>query len=1112
MSYIGLNPRQQLLNTSTEFFSGDASTIQFFLSRSVASASDLDVMIGNVAQRPFVDYTAQNVSLQFTSAPASGTNNITVTFRAGALNSLDLTANAFSAGTVGEPGVYSVAANNTGIYWPNANTLSVTVSGASRAQFSNNINSTSNTTGALIVEGGLGVAGNINTSGRVVITNTTDSGNIATGALTVAGGAGIVGNLNIGGDITCVGDFTVNGTFTTTGTDSLAVADPFIFLANANPGDSVDTGVIAQYFDGANRFSGYFRDVTDGKYRLFGNLLTRPTTVVDTSDPSFALEDLILANVTATGNVTAAYFVGNGAALTGVSSDPTQIFNANTRVIIPSPNNSIISNVNNVTISTISSAGQTITGSISATANISATGNIIGGNVNAVGVVTATGNIISAANVSGGNLITGGGITATANITGGNLRTAGHVSATANVVGGNIKTAGILSATGDVFGNNFSATTAINASGNITGGNISSLGSISAAGAITGDTTLSVVGNVTSANVRTGTLSLSGNVISAINTTSNIVTTANIAGGNIVSSGLLQGVTLNASGAVTFSGTSTSIAVGTSQTTGTITLGGTAQTGVINIGRSTESQTLVLANGITASGNAKLVSIAELGAAGSTTTITVGPVDGAGTVTFNTGTTVTIANTSGTALSVAGNVTGGNLRTSGVIIGNSEVTGVSTLSATGTITGGNIATAGTMSATGNVTGGNLSVSGIAEVTGNVTGGNLLTLGLISAGGTMSATGNVTGGNINTAGLITATGNITSTANIAGGNILTANLVQGGTLSASANVIGANVQTGTLSLSGNVISPINTTSEILSTGNVTGGNLISSALVTSTGNVIGGNITTAGVVAGSRLQSNVANGTAPLAVTSTTVVTNLNADLLDSQEGSFYQNANNLTAGTVASARLTGSYSISVTSANTASTVTTAAQPNITSVGTLSSLDVTGNIAGGNLITAGLVSLSSIVKTGSNAVGNIGSASNYFNRVFATATTALYADIAEIYSADADYAPGTVLSFGGVNEVTISTQASDSRVAGVVSTNPAYLMNSTLECKHGVALALTGRVPTLVVGAVKKGDMMVTAGNGQAQACATPAIGTVIGKALEDFDGETGIIEVVVGRM
>jgi hypothetical protein len=74
------------------------------------------------------------------------------------------------------------------------------------------------------------------------------------------------------------------------------------------------------------------------------------------------------------------------------------------------------------------------------------------------------------------------------------------------------------------------------------------------------------------------------------------------------------------------------------------------------------------------------------------------------------------------------------------------------------------------------------------------------------------------------------------------------------------------------------------------------------------------------------------------------------------------------------------------------------------------------------------------------------------------------------------------------------------------------MNSMLKADHVTALALSGRVPALVMGTVRKGDMMVSAGNGHAQACATPAMGTVIGKALQDFNGSSGIIEIVVGRM
>jgi hypothetical protein len=191
---------------------------------------------------------------------------------------------------------------------------------------------------------------------------------------------------------------------------------------------------------------------------------------------------------------------------------------------------------------------------------------------------------------------------------------------------------------------------------------------------------------------------------------------------------------------------------------------------------------------------------------------------------------------------------------------------------------------------------------------------------------------------------------------------------------------------------------------------------------------------------------------------------------------------------------------------------------------------TGNITGGNVVTGGLISAggnittagsvtvnsgasaTAIVNGAGNAVGNIGSSSSYFKLVFAQATTALYADLAEVYEGDADYATGTVVSFGGTKEVTQSQVVNDARVAGVISEKPSYLMNNGLTAEHRAVVALTGRVPTLVVGAVAKGDMMVSAGNGHAQACATPAMGTVIGKALQDFNGSSGIIEIVVGRM
>jgi len=129
----------------------------------------------------------------------------------------------------------------------------------------------------------------------------------------------------------------------------------------------------------------------------------------------------------------------------------------------------------------------------------------------------------------------------------------------------------------------------------------------------------------------------------------------------------------------------------------------------------------------------------------------------------------------------------------------------------------------------------------------------------------------------------------------------------------------------------------------------------------------------------------------------------------------------------------------------------------------------------------------------------------------TSTQAQWADLAENYLADAAYEPGTVLEFGGDYEVTVASDETR-RVAGIVSTQPAHLMNGHLEGKHVVPLALQGRVPCKVRGKIHKGDMMVASGGGYARPSSDPKVGTVIGKALENFDGVEGVIEVVVGRL
>jgi len=114
----------------------------------------------------------------------------------------------------------------------------------------------------------------------------------------------------------------------------------------------------------------------------------------------------------------------------------------------------------------------------------------------------------------------------------------------------------------------------------------------------------------------------------------------------------------------------------------------------------------------------------------------------------------------------------------------------------------------------------------------------------------------------------------------------------------------------------------------------------------------------------------------------------------------------------------------------------------------------------------------------------------------TATAANYADLAEMYLADADYEAGTVMIIGGEKEITASVWGK--RAIGAVSASPAYLMNKDLE--GGTIVALKGRVPVKVSGRIKKGDELIAANNGCAS-CAVPHASGVFAIALESSDDE-----------
>ena len=291
-------------------------------------------------------------------------------------------------------------------------------------------------------------------------------------------------------------------------------------------------------------------------------------------------------------------------------------------------------------------------------------------------------------------------------------------------------------------------------------------------------------------------------------------------------------------------------------------------------------------------------------------------------------------------------------------------------------------------------------------------------------------------------------------------------------------------------------------------------------------IIGGNLTVSGAT--TTVNTEIINQAVVVAstITANTVnaatIGNVSANIIGTGRFLTSLSGGNITAGTIPTNALINS-NIAITTgygigSNVANVVLGGAV-NLTNTGVTSLIAGTGiaiSSATGNItVTATSATITpvfaNIGHSGTSGVGDIGSSANTFGTVYAIATSAKYADVAELYTSDADYEPGTVVAFGGSAEITIA-EDSTRRVAGVVSTDPAYLMNSHCESEFKVAVALQGRVPVKVRGNIEKGDMLISAGSGFARAEYNPILGSVIGKALEDFNGVEGVIEVVVGRL
>ena len=542
--------------------------------------------------------------------------------------------------------------------------------------------------------------------------------------------------------------------------------------------------------------------------------------------------------------------------------------------------------------------------------------------------------------------------------------------------------------------------------------------------------------------------------------------------------GVSLGQTTTLGGAVTMNTTGGVISIGTSQTTGTSTIGGTAQTGTLTFGQSTVTQLMNIQSGATSNGNTKTINFGINGAVGSNTIITIGPTLGAGNVIFSNNTIVTLANSLtviggitstgyfnttanisaggaaliGGALSVNGNtLIAGNTLIGGNLIVNTSINSTSTTSGALQVTGG-VGVQGTVYATtfrGNLGGGSTTtdtyITGNLIPTANVTynlgsptnkfksayfSGNTVYIGsesmgvdtngtwlFTSNGATVSLGINAT---FNPAS-INASGGITS-ANISTGNLsattlyaltsVTTGAVNSpfigntgttlvGTLSTAAqpNITSVGILTG-LNVSGNISSAVNNTNLLNSSGNVIANTVSAYAL--------GGIITTAS-------QTNITQvGTlTSLNVTGNVLASSLTGTLTTANQSAITQVGNlaglnvsgNVTtnvlnaplvyANTYVSAGAVYAPTIGNTGAVLTGTLSTSAQTNITSVGSLNTLNVLGNTTiGGNLFVVGTITTIGNV----NNITITGNAGQFFGNV--NGFGALYAGIGSGYTFEA----------------------------------------------------------------------------------------------------------------
>jgi hypothetical protein len=742
-------------------------------------------------------------------------------------------------------------------------------------------------------------------------------------------------------------------------------------------------------------------------------------------------------------------------------------------------------------------------------------------------------------------------------------------SFTSNITGGNlISNTGLYSqGTSSFVGNTFAANVCITGNTNLTGSNIwiaPSAGNINIKGHTTPTANISYdLGSPTNyfRNIYAlGTISVNQSTLSVAATLQNIPTQPNIGSTSDIGT-LTQSNFAGISTTYAFYGqqyatknliyyqTAVSPGIGTGTLSGGVY--GNVQFGSLLLSNTTASTSqtngaLIVAGGVGVGGNVNATwyngnvnaSYANIG------TVT-GNLSATGTI-FSSGYQVITTNTPGINVY------------SGISAFSSPVSIVSTNPSTSTSTGalvlsyGGAGIAGNAYVGGNVVAGALvgpyygtiqtaaqpNITAVGSL-GNLVVTNSLNAGFIQATSlgitNITATGNVNVSTINGLIGLQVTGNTTSTGFVGNfyGAVQTAaqpNITSTGALTVPSLNTSGNVVAGALvsatSLTGTLttasqpnITTVGTLGSLSVTANTTVGNLIASA-----GGIYSNNY-------------KYANGAPFLSVTIANT-SEITANLSSGQNTGLSLVATGVTAGTYGSGtsvptiqvdakgRILGITSNAVSSSlGLTGTTGTGTVSLLSGSLTFASANGVTATASGSTITintpqdlrttaspthAGLT-VPSITHSGTSGTGDIGASGAAFGTVWATATTAQYADLAEIYTTDNEYEPGTVVVFGGSQEITTTARFADARVAGAISTNPAYLMNSS---ETGLPVALRGRIPVKVIGPVSKGDSLVTSDTpGFAVSVGTDTTygQAVFAKAIETDtkDGEKVITAVIL---